>query len=272
MAKVPWTIDANTDRVLSTAFTAADGHPVLMAAVRPARNDEVSVSGHHRLSHAIATGTDESSDDTDAPTRGYLWDAITHQPLRDRSLNLPLDLMLLAPHHGAYGTRYVAMRDRGGESIVLDLATDRQYTVDNSSAVHYSGGVTEGAAALRWVDSADTTYLLFISSDPLPAPVTVWDSRTPDTAHHLPPAHRVLWAGHAPSGEILVAVSADDGVTLYHLPSYEKVWSTPLPALVTSLTALPASPTLDLAIGTQQGVVLMRPRITPTWRRRLGLT
>ncbi|MFE7526202.1 hypothetical protein ACFU7Y_10815 [Kitasatospora sp. NPDC057542] len=66
-------------------------------------------------------------------------------------------------------------------------------------------------------------------------------------------------------------MSDEHGVALCHLPSCEKVWSAPLPALVTSLTALPGSPCLDLAVGTQQGVVFLRPQLPPNWCRRLGV-
>lgn len=48
-------------------------------------------------------------------------------------------------------------------------------------------------------------------------------------------------------------------------------WGGP-PALVTSGTVLPGSATLDLAVGTQQGVVLLRPRLSAAWRRRLGVS
>ncbi|MFF7634624.1 caspase family protein [Kitasatospora sp. NPDC008050] len=276
MAQLPWTIHAHTDFACSTAFNTADGQPILLVAVRPTWGFEDSVSGDRKPDDAARAETDAGRADTAIRTRGYLWNALTHQPLRPRPLDLPPGVTLLVPHHGANGTRYVAMRSTEGSTVVLDLHTDQQHAVSRAPSTpepDKEPDFDEAGATFRWVSSTSgTAYLLFIAHTHLPAPVTVWDSRTPDTAHHLPPAHQVLWAGHAPNGEILVAVSADDGVTLYHLPSYEKVWSTPLPALVTSLTALPASPTLDLAIGTQQGVVLMRPRITPTWRRRLGLS
>ncbi|WP_147142591.1 hypothetical protein [Nocardia ninae] len=60
-------------------------------------------------------------------------------------------------------------------------------------------------------------------------------------------------------------------MTLCHLPSCDTVWSTPLPALVTSLTALPTSPYLDLAVGTQQGIVFLRPKLSDAWCKRLGV-
>ncbi|MCK8676097.1 hypothetical protein [Streptomyces lichenis] len=63
--------------------------------------------------------------------------------------------------------------------------------------------------------------------------------------------------------------SDEHGVRLVHLPSGEDVWSAPLPALVTSLALRPGSPHLDMGIATEQGVVLIRPRLTPAWRRRL---
>ncbi|MFE0380133.1 hypothetical protein ACFW1M_32275 [Streptomyces inhibens] len=77
----------------------------------------------------------------------------------------------------------------------------------------------------------------------------------------------ILWTGQASNGEPLVAVSDEHGVVLCHLPSCERVWSAPLPALVTSFVLLPR---FDMAVGTQQGVVLLRPRLTADRRRRLG--
>jgi hypothetical protein len=89
--------------------------------------------------------------------------------------------------------------------------------------------------------------------------VVVWSPAEPDSRRLLPvSARRLLWTGLAPNGEPLAAVSDEHGVALFRLPSCEKVWSTPIPALVTSLTALP---NLDLAVSTQQGVLLLRPRL-----------
>jgi hypothetical protein len=106
------------------------------------------------------------------------------------------------------------------------------------------------------------------SDDTALEPVAVWCADEPGRKRTLPiAASRLLWAGKAPNGDALVAVSDEHGISLWHLPSGEKIWGTPLPALVTSLYALP---NFDLAVGTQQGIVLIRPKIPKSWGR-IGL-
>jgi hypothetical protein len=136
--------------------------------------------------------------------------------------------------------------------------------------------ISQDDVFLRWTELSDGGAVLLLldpeaCNDAHAAPVTVWDSAAPDTPRQLVvPACRLLWTGRVPVGDTLVAVSDERGVALCHLPSGEKVWSAPLPALVTSLTALHASPVLDLAVGTRQGVAFLRPRLSRAWRERLG--
>jgi hypothetical protein len=165
---------------------------------------------------------------------------------------------------------------------VVDLSVNRQYPVMDRPSVTTADHVMHRTLVsgysyyLRWAELPTGTPVLLCldparSDDSHAVPVTVWNATRPDATRQLPvPASRILWTGPAPSGETLVAVSSEHGVTLCHLPSCEEVWSTPLPALVTSLTVLPENTHLDLAVGTQQGVVFLRPRLSAAWRKRLA--
>ncbi|MGY0462175.1 caspase family protein [Kitasatospora sp. cg17-2] len=272
-----WPVDPEGEMVYSTAFTAHTGHAILMVAVRQA-----AIRGDHTISNHFITNDQPGKD---SPSRGFLWDATTRQPLRHAPLELPAQLTALAPHHATKGTRYVAMACRNGQAAVLDLDTERTRAIhlphsDRSErrlSTHRE--LADGHSHfLRWVDtSGDSPVLLYMDAaetdDSTILPVTIWDSAAPD-AHHRTlavRARRLLWTGPSPNGQALVAVSDEHGVALCHLPSGERVWATPTPAFVTSLTALPGSQTLDLAVGTQQGVVLLRPRLSAAWEQRLGV-
>ncbi|MFG2172420.1 caspase family protein [Streptomyces niveus] len=241
ISKPPWALDPQppTRHFCSTAFELPTGEAVLMAC-----------------------------DSDGARSQGYLWDAIAARPLRTRPVELIGGVVAMAPQHATGGTRYVAMAAETGEAAVLDLTTWRIHNVSPPRPGEDSGGGAYRSLAsgvswyLRWAVGTDSEpILLFMDGrgmeDTTLAPVTVWDSAHPGTPILLPmPAARLLWAGTAPSGEPMVAVSDEHGVALCRLPSGEKVWSVPIPALVTSLAVLPG---FDLAISTQQGVVLVRP-------------
>ncbi|MFI8890446.1 caspase family protein [Streptomyces paradoxus] len=240
----------------ATAFTTAAGATVLLTYGVPKQ------SGPHH--------------------HGLLVDVSSETPFVLGEFEVPDEVRFLLPHHARAGTRWVAQQCRRGDVSVLDVSTRRQLTVPHLPAAagryvprHESGD--QYAHYLRWADLPSGGPLLVALSpdtvdDAHPAPVAVWDPDSPETVDSLPVlASRILWTGAAPSGEALVAVSDELGVALCHLPSREKVWAAPLPALVTCLTALPGSPHLDLAVGTQQGVVFLRPRLSRVWRDRLGV-
>ncbi|GAA0410480.1 caspase family protein [Streptomyces luteireticuli] len=272
-----WSVDPADDMVCSTAFTSRTGHAVLMVAVRKA-----AVRGDFTPSDRIV-GSD--GEDADAPARGFLWDATARRALRRAPVELPARLIALVPHHAVEGTRYVAMACSNGKAAVFDLDTDQTHVIHPPSpdrGRRRTFPIRELSCGdgyfLRWADtSGGAPVLLYMdaaeSDESRPLPVTVWHPAVPEApAQTLAVrARRLLWTGTTPNGEALVAVSDEHGVALCHLPSGERVWSTPLPALVTSLAVLPDSPTLDLAVGTQQGVVLLRPRLPPAWRQRLGV-
>ncbi|MEV8625804.1 caspase family protein [Streptomyces sp. NPDC051079] len=272
-----WKVDTSQEMVHSTAFTARSGHAVLLVGVRPA-----AVRGDFTISHHFVASHLPGADDV---TRGFLWDATADKPLRDEPLELPARLTALVPHHAAEGTRYVALACRDGKAAVLDLETDRALPIHPAARDHGRRGLatrrelTKGSGFfLRWADMpGGAAVLLYMdateSGESVTLPVTLWNSATPEapTRTLAVRARRLLWTGAAPSGETLLAVSDEHGVALCHLPSGERIWAAPLPALVTSGTVLPGSPTLDLAVGTQQGVVLLRPRLSAAWKRRLGV-
>ncbi|MFB8438018.1 caspase family protein [Streptomyces niveus] len=236
----PLRTDARTREFCSAAFELPTGDVVLMAC----------------------------DSEEPGPPQGHLWDVTAARPFRTDPVELIGGLVAMVPQHGTKGTRYVAMAAGTGEAAVLDLATWRIHTVsqprpEEDSARRAYRSLASGVSwYLRWADRADSEpILLFMDGrgldDTTLVPVTVWDSAHPDTTTLLPmPAARLLWAGTAPNGEPMVAVSDEHGVALCRLPSGEKVWSVPIPALVTSLAVLPG---FDLAISTQQGVVLVRP-------------
>ncbi|MFI9341258.1 caspase family protein [Streptomyces sp. NPDC052773] len=272
---LPWPVDPSNDWVCSAAFTTLAGTTVLLTGTRPLLRWESSVAGRSNRS------AEDEAPRTGA-TDGQLWDVSTGTPRRGTPLELLGDVFRLLPHHTKTGTRWVAQQGRDGTTEVIDLSTDSRYQVQPSRPVAEPRSdighrmISAVDVFLRWTELSDGgAVLLFLDpaacDDAHAAPVTVWDSATPDAPRQLSvPACRLLWTGRAPAGDTLVAVSDEQGVALCHLPSGEKVWSAPLPALVTSLTALPASPVLDLAVGTQQGVVFLRPRLSPAWRERLG--
>ncbi|MGW6310421.1 caspase family protein [Streptomyces niveus] len=201
-------------------------------------------------------------------SQGYLWDASAARPLRTEPVELIDGVVVMAPQRDTGGTRYVAMAAKSGAAAVLDLVTWRLHTISppppgaDTTPTNYRSLASGVSWHLRWADGGSfPPVLLYMDCQELDdttlVPVTVWDSAHPDTTTLLPmPAARLLWAGTAPNGEPMVAVSDEHGVALCRLPSGEKVWSVPIPALVTSLAVLPG---FDLAISTQQGVVLVRP-------------
>ncbi|MEV4996913.1 caspase family protein [Streptomyces niveus] len=202
------------------------------------------------------------------PSHGHLWDVDAARPLRADPVELISGVVAMVPQHGTTGTGYVAMAAETGEAAVLDLFNWQIHKVspprpeDNLARQAYRSLASGASWYLRWAEGPDSQPLLLYMDgqgldDTTLVPVTVWDSAHPDTTTLLPmPAARLLWAGTAPNGEPMVAVSDEHGVALCRLPSGEKVWSVPIPALVTSLAVLPE---FDLAISTQQGVVLVRP-------------
>ncbi|MYX38999.1 MULTISPECIES: caspase family protein [unclassified Streptomyces] len=272
---LPWPVDPSNDWVCSAAFTTLAGTTVLLTGTRPIWRWESSVAG--RCDRSV-----EGEAPRTGVTEGRLWDVSAGTPGRGTPLELLGDVFLLLPHHSKAGTRWVAQQGREGTTEVIDLSTDSRYRVRPSQPVAEPRSnighrlISEVDVFLRWTELSDGGAVLLLldpeaCDDAHAAPVTVWDSAAPDTPRQLGvPACRLLWTGRVPAGDTLVAVSDEQGVALCHLPSGEKVWSAPLPALVTSLAALPASPVLDLAVGTQQGVVFLRPRLSRAWRERLG--
>ncbi|MET9289401.1 caspase family protein [Nocardia beijingensis] len=281
---LPWAVDPGNDYVCSTAFTTLSGDTVLMTGARTIQGWESSVAGRSNPRYT----NDREVVETQAPyagtaTVGRVWNVSTGAPHQSDGVELAHDVWLLVPHHGSAGTRWVAQQGRDGATSTIDLLAKRQYAVmpPRTAVSAYPRAdrtlVSGNSFHIRWADRPGKTPMLLCldpqtSDDSHPTPVTVWDPKTPDHPRHLPvPASRILWTGLSPNGEALVAVSDEHGVTLCHLPSCDTVWSTPLPALVSSLTALPGSPCLDVAVGTQQGVVFLRPQPSAAWRKRLGL-
>ncbi|MFG2292961.1 caspase family protein [Streptomyces sp. NPDC048603] len=274
-ARIPWQIGEN-DLVLSTAFTSRSGTAALLTYVRPVR------PGERALRRRIGPGTGPA-DELRAPGQvtGRLWDCATGRPVLASGITLMPDVIRLVPDHGPEGTRWVAQQGANGATSVVEPATGVEYRVigPRAQGADLPGRILlEGDADhLRWAHLSDGTPVLLAldhraSNDRQPAPVSVWDPTSPEVTGRLPvAAYRILWTGSSPSGEPLVAVSDASGVTLCHLVTGERIWSTPVPALVTCLTVFPGSPTLDMAVGTRQGTVLVRPRLDPAWRRRLGL-
>ncbi|MFF4948519.1 caspase family protein [Streptomyces chattanoogensis] len=277
---LPWAVDPSHDYVCSTAFTTLSGDTVLMTGARMIQGWEASVAGRYTDSNdVVETQTPHAG----TATVGRVWNVSTGAPYQSDGIELAHDVWLLVPHHGSAGTRWVAQQGRDGATSAIDLLTNRQYVVSpprtavNTYPQAHRTLLFGHSFHLRWADLTSGTPVLLCldhatSDDSHPAPVTVWDPSAPGKPRYLPiPASRILWTGLSPIGETLVAVSDEHGVTLCHLPSCDMVWSTPLPALVTSLSALPESPHLDLAVGTQQGVVFLRPQLSAAWRKRLGV-
>lgn len=239
VSQLPWTLRPNdlTRDFCSAGFELPTGEAVLLAC-----------------------------DNDGARSRGYLWNAGAAEALRTEPVELIDGVVVMAPQRDTGGTRYVAMAAKSGAAAVLDLVTRRLHTISpppqDTTPSSYRSLASGVSWHLRWADGGNfPPVLLYMDCQELDdttlVPVTVWDSAHPDTTTLLPmPAARLLWAGTAPNGEPMVAVSDEHGVALCRLPSGEKVWSVPIPALVTSLAVLPG---FDLAISTQQGVVLVRP-------------
>ncbi|MFZ3473499.1 caspase family protein [Streptomyces sp. 4.24] len=280
---LPWTPDPENDCVVSAAFTVSSGEVVLLTGSRTIQGWETSVGGRHGNRDAVpGEVVTEGERRVEAPTVGRMWDVATGASYGGDT-ELAHDVFMLLPEHGVAGTRWVAQYGRDGAASVVDIMMNRQYAVSPPRGTAPEPDtdlrtLTSGHSYFfRWAEvPAGGSVLLYLdearSDDAHPGPVSVWDSASPDAPRTLSvPATRLLWTGTAPSGEALVAVSDGQGVALCHLPSCEKVWSAPLPALVTSLRALPGNPFLDLAVGTQQGVVFLRPRFSAAWRERLGV-
>ncbi|MEU3570967.1 caspase family protein [Kitasatospora sp. NPDC036755] len=268
-----WRVDNRSTITRTAGFANADGHAVLLIANRKAAAaGDFPANGQY-----IRVDTPDAA----LPTRGFLWNATLRKPLADSSVTLPARLVSLVPHHGDLGTRYIATASSDDCATVLDVDSRRIHPVYPARPAPDGGRELRNLTIgddhyLRWADvparAPVLAYMAGLSRDDTAlSPVVVWDSAHPSApARELPVrARRLLWTGAAPSGEALLAVSDEFGIRMFTLPGAEEVWSAPLPALVTSLAARPGSPYLDLGVATQQGVVLIRPRLTPYWQRRL---
>jgi WD40 repeat protein len=236
----PWPVE-ETDVVYSTAYTSRSGQSVLFALVGEATRGDTTVGGTYL--------TDEA--DTTSPSLGYFWDVGARRQLRPEPLELPPVIAVLAPCHTPRGTSLIALTSHRGLAVVLDVDTEQQHVVHSErEGRRYRDHTFRELASghgyfVRWATTrAGDPVLLYMDpagkDDNEFFPVAVWNSAYPDSSRRLPVhAARLLWTGHAPNGEALVAVSDRHGVALCHLPSCEKVWSIPVPALVTSLVVLP---------------------------------
>ncbi|WP_172639440.1 caspase family protein [Streptomyces tailanensis] len=263
--RAPWPVEG-TDAVYSTAYTSRPGQAILFTVVRQATRGDTTVKGTYLTRH---------TEDPGGPTLGYFWDLEAKRQLRAEPLELPPDINVLSPCHTPRGASLVALASHRGSAVVLDVETEQQHVVrgervDIPYRDHRFRQLAHGHGYfIRWATTrAGDPVLLYMDpvgeDDNAYSPVAVWNSTEPDSTQQLPVhASRLLWTGHALNGEALVAVSDRHGVALCHLPSCQKVWGIPVPALVTSLVVLP---NFDMAIGTQQGVVLLRPRLPSTWR------
>ncbi|MGW1179075.1 caspase family protein [Kitasatospora sp. NPDC002543] len=269
---VPWKADPDSTMVFTAGFADPAGHAVLFVVLRVA-----ATAGDY-----TASGRYNSRDGpgADAPSQGFLWNASTLRPVHDGLLTLPARITSISPSRTDSGTRYVAMAGADDGAAVLDLESGDLHTVylglPKARRREFRHLVNSDDYCLKWASARSgepvLAYMAGLSRDDTAlSPVVVWDSAHPSApARELPVrARRLLWTGAAPSGEALLAVSDEFGIRMFTLPGAEEVWSAPLPALVTSLAARPGSPHLDLGVATQQGVVLIRPRLTPYWRQRL---
>ncbi|MGV4983644.1 caspase family protein [Streptomyces sp. NRAIS4] len=245
--------EVSDDQVTAvTAMTTPEGHDVVLAAVcdpYPGRR-----------------------------TIGRLWDVSARRAHQCDGIELIPECRVLLPERTAGEARWVAQIRRDGRIRVLDVTTGRQHTVNDTRLWRHrmTGSGIRQAVGAHWVHLADGGPLLVVrgarSGRSASDPFLVWDARNPSVTRPLPlEASHILWTGHSPSGEALLALSDAQGLALCHLPSGAPVWRTPVPARVTALTAVPGSPHLDIAVGTQQGVVFLRPRLSRSWRDRLGL-
>jgi WD40 repeat protein len=273
-----WSLDPVNDFSCSTAFSDKAGNAVLIVGVRPALMGDSTLSEIY-----VATDRDGSDRRTDA----YFWNGTSGQALRPGPFELPAAIKTFKAHHAVDGTRYLAMACSNGKAAVLDLDTDRVYEVHPERSAHdvtaverdgHRGLANGDDYYLRWAETASgDPVLLYMDaadvSDSVLSTVTLWNSATPEASVGTlaVQARRLLWTGVTPNGEGLVAVSDEYGIAICHVSTGAKVWATPLPALVTSLTVINDAVTLDLAVGTQRGVVLLRPRISGSWRLKLGL-
>ncbi|MGW2021117.1 caspase family protein [Streptomyces decoyicus] len=262
VAPLPWSSKRDNHWIATTACTTATGDIIVMAAVpdpRPSRDtsDDLVLRA-----------------DGDTSFHGYLWNVTEERNVR-QPFALPKETTTLTPDHESSGTRYIAVTGLTGDVRVVDLTTGQLLGLWSPIGQRKQYRPLRGdQCGVRWADRPSGPPLLVHakrSSDNAGdlVPIAVWDPRHPEAAsRHLPMlCRRILWTGPAPNGESLVAVSDEHGVALCHLPSCELIWRSPLPALVTSFALLPD---FDMAVGTQQGVVLLRPRLSDDWRRRLG--
>lgn len=266
---VPWQTEKD-DTVVTAGYISTEGEAVLLAVVRSAGHGDTRVDGSYVSRDTPVGPASETS-------RAYLLAPAAGRLLRHEPLLLPPEITTITPHHGPQGTSYVALTARTGLAAVLDVDTGEQYAVhperpDERRAFSARSRDLSGGHGyfVRWAVTPDGEPLLLYmdpagGDDNVLAPVTVWNSSTPHTTRTLPvQASRILWTGQAPNGETLVAVSDRHGVALCHLPGCELIWSAPIPAMVTSLVVLPG---FDIAVSTQQGVMLLRPRLSPAWQR-----
>ncbi|WP_439673730.1 caspase family protein [Embleya sp. MST-111070] len=188
----------------------------------------------------------------------------------------PNPVMRMLPFHTRTGTRHVSCVDYRGDYAVLDLTDRRMYRVGMGRRLPAAWWTQVDYADqhdMAWVrlPSNDALLLATGRDDDLSGAdsVHIWNSASPNDVGRLAvPAKRLLWTGNSPDGEALVLVDDEHGITLCHLPDGNPIWRTPLPARINGATLLAD---FDIALATQQGVVLVRPRISAAWRRRLGL-
>ncbi|MFD0167590.1 caspase family protein [Streptomyces decoyicus] len=262
-APLPWGSELDNHWTATTACTTATGDIVVMAAVPDLRPSRETLDELERWAEGGSS------------FHGYLWNVTEERDVR-QPFALPKWTTTLTPDHGISGTRYIAVTGHTGDVRVVDLTVGQLLDVWSPVVQRQPsyGPRPDHYGGVRWAGRPSGPPLLVhaqCSSDNARdlVPIAVWDPQHPQAASpHLPMlCRRILWTGSAPNGESLVAVSDEHGVALCHLPSCELIWRTPLPALVTSFALLPE---FDMAVGTQQGVVLLRPRLSDDWRRRLG--
>jgi hypothetical protein len=269
---LPWSAALAGDTFVSAAFTSVTGDTTLLTAVRPARKGELSIGAGPSPKPA------EDTPPADRETPGRLWLHSGDGWTGDDTIRLAPGVRHVSPHHAADGTRWLAQRAADHSVSVIDLVTHRLYEVSPPLSLGPTpeGIFTHPIEREWWTTLADGTPLLICTvpepyADGASARVVSWTATSPERPRELPVrVTGALCTGRTPGGEVVVAVSDDLGVALCHPRSGERIWSGPLPALVTSLAFLPGGPHLDLAVGTQQGVVFLRPRLSRAWRDRLG--
>ncbi|MGW1988919.1 caspase family protein [Embleya sp. NPDC001921] len=259
-----WRLAATTDSLSrtigSTALATSTGQPLLILA-----------EGPENLPDAEPSFT----------TRLHLRDATSGANFGSGLLEMPLRVEHMVPFHTRHGVRYIACAGYDGSCGVVDLTGNRVHVVGtppvtNPRRIRLPIDAFVGPHHLRWARLPSNDPLLvwmvaaFPHHDPVvPMAVHTWHSASPTRPGRLAvPAKRLLWAGNSPNGEAAVLVNDEHGIALCHLPSGELIWRTPLPALLNDAAVLAD---FDMAVATQQGVVLLRPRLSTAWRRRLGL-